>query len=53
VDGAKQPSLKVAAATTARAAGFTRIVKDGNHVWFAWTGHDGKTKSIHVARART
>lgn len=53
VDGAKQPSLKIADATTARAAGFTRIVKDGNHVWFAWTGHDGKTKSIHVARART
>jgi hypothetical protein len=52
-EGTPGPAMKVADASTARAAGFTRIVRarDGQ-VWFTWTEHDGKNKKIHVSRGR-
>lgn len=51
-DGKTQPAVKIADASTARAAGFTRIARRGNEVWFTWTAHDGKTPKVHVARSR-
>jgi hypothetical protein len=52
-EGTPGPAAKVADASTARAAGFTRIVRAGDGaVWFTWTEHDGKSKKIHVSRGR-
>ncbi len=51
-DGKRGPSVKVADASAARAAGFTRMTRSGDAVWFTWTEHDGKSKKVHVARAR-
>lgn len=38
--------MKIANSTTARAAGFTRVARAGDDVYFAWTGQ----KRVHVAR---
>ena len=34
------------------AAGFTRIARTGEDVWFTWTGQSGAVKRIHVAKGR-
>ena len=44
------PSLKIAASSTARAAGFARIARSGKEVYFAWTEQDAKSKLIRVSR---
>ena len=50
--GNAPPSMKIADSATARAAGFTRIARTGEDVWFTWTEHGAESKRIHVARAR-
>ncbi len=50
--GEPAPSIKVADSATARAAGFTRIARRGDEVWFTWTEHQSYSKRIHVARGR-
>ncbi len=50
--GEPAPSIKVADSATARAAGFTRIARRGDEVWFTWTEHQKDSKRIHVARGR-
>lgn len=54
--GGPLPAMKVADSATARAAGFTRIARTGEHVWFTWTEQKAAgssvEKRIHVARAR-
>ncbi len=47
-NGQPAASMKIADSDPARAAGFARIARAGEHVWFSWTGG----KLIHVARAR-
>jgi hypothetical protein len=49
-DGAVSPSMKVADATMARAAGFARIARMGSDVWFSWTEQSATTKKVHLAR---
>lgn len=51
-NGQRSPAVKIAASATARAAGFTRIARQGKDVWFSWTGQDATKKQIHVARVR-
>jgi hypothetical protein len=51
-DGAIEPSMKIADSSTARAAGFTRIARQGREVFFAWTEQSADSKRIHVARRR-
>lgn len=51
-DGKRGPSVKIADASAARAAGFTRMTRTGDAVWFTWTEQDGKSKKVHVARGR-
>jgi len=48
--GKPPASMKVADSATARAAGFARMARSGNQVWFAWTEQTATTKRIHVAR---
>jgi hypothetical protein len=50
--GNVEPSIKIAASSTARAAGFARVARVGSEVYFTWTEHDAKSKRIHVARRR-
>jgi hypothetical protein len=50
--GGTQPSVRIAASSMARASGFTRLARLGNEVWFTWTGHDGASTKVHVARGR-
>lgn len=49
-DGKVQPSRKIADSSTARAAGFPRMTRRGNEVWFTWTEQSATSKRIHVAR---
>jgi hypothetical protein len=49
-DGKSAPSIKVADASTARAAGFTRIARAGSEVWFTWTEQTKDEKHIRVSR---
>ncbi|HET8774657.1 MAG TPA: sialidase family protein [Thermoanaerobaculia bacterium] len=51
-NGKPAPAVKIADSDAARAAGFTRIARAGEHVWFSWTGQSGGSKQIHVARAQ-
>lgn len=51
-NGQPPPSIKIADSATARAAGFTRIARAGDEVWFTWTEHQKDSKRIHVARGR-
>jgi hypothetical protein len=46
------PSIRIAESDAARTTGFTRIVRTGDHVWFAWTAREGETKQIRLARLR-
>ena len=50
--GENAASIKIADSATARAAGFTRIARTRDAVWFAWTEHSKDSKKIHVARGR-
>jgi BNR repeat-like domain len=50
--GKRGDAVKIADASMARAAGFTRIARAGDQVWFTWTEHDGKNKKVHVSRGR-
>lgn len=45
-------SVKIADAASARAAGFTRIARVGDAVWFSWTEQSATSKRIHVARGQ-
>lgn len=49
-DGRPEPSMKIAEAATARAAGFARIARVGAEVFFTWTEQGASSKRIHVAR---
>lgn len=51
-DGKAQPAVKIADSSMARAAGFTRMARVGDEVWFTWTEQSATDKKIHVARAR-
>jgi hypothetical protein len=44
-------SIKIAEASTARAAGFPRIASRGRDVYFTWTDQSASSRRIHVARA--
>ena len=48
--GKPEPSVKIADSSSARAAGFTRIARSGDELWFAWTEQGATGKRIHVAR---
>ena len=48
--GKPPTSMKIADSATARAAGFARIARSGNEVWFAWTEQSATSKRIHLAR---
>jgi len=48
--GKRGPTIKIADSATARAAGFARIARSGNAVWFTWTEQSATGKRIHVAR---
>jgi hypothetical protein len=50
--GKVDPAFKIADSSTARAAGFTRLARMGDAVYFTWTEQDAKSKRIHVARWR-
>ena len=54
--GKPAPSVKIADSGTARAAGFARIARTGDYVWFTWTEQKAQgtsvAKRVHVARAR-
>jgi hypothetical protein len=54
--GTPAPSVKIADSAAARAAGFARIARAGEHVWFTWTEQSAQgtavAKRVHVARAR-
>jgi hypothetical protein len=47
--GQRSAPIKIAETTNARAAGFTRIAKVNDEVWFSWTSGD---KQVRVARAK-
>lgn len=47
-----QPAVKVADSSTARAAGFPRVARAGENVFFAWTEQSATTRKVHVARMR-
>lgn len=49
--GAPASPLSIATTTTARAAGFPRIVRSGNDVWFTWTEHDADGANVRLAKA--
>jgi hypothetical protein len=51
-DGKTGPSVKIAASSSARTAGFTRLARSGADVWFTWTEQTATSKRIHVARGR-
>jgi len=44
------PSIKIAASSVARAAGFPRMARAGRDVYVAWTDHSANEKRVHVAR---
>jgi len=48
-DGEAEASGKIADASTARAAGFTRIVRSGSEVWCG-PSTTGSGRKLHVAR---
>lgn len=50
--GVAGDSMKIADSSTARAAGFPRIARDGNDVWFAWTDQTAATKQVRLVRAQ-
>jgi hypothetical protein len=50
--GKAGPAVKIAESSTARAAGFARIARAGQDVYFTWTEQDGTSKRVHVARGR-
>lgn len=52
-DGTAAPSMKIADSATARAAGFARIARVGQDVYFTWTEQSATSKKIHVARVRS
>lgn len=47
-DGKRGPSIKIADSATARGAGFTRIARTGNDVWFAWTENTAGGKRVRI-----
>ncbi|HEX6642779.1 MAG TPA: sialidase family protein [Thermoanaerobaculia bacterium] len=51
-DGTIAPSVKIADTAAARAAGFTRIARVGDEVWFSWTEQSASSKRVQVARAK-
>ena len=55
-NGQPAASMKIADSAAARAAGFARIARAGEHVWFSWTEQKAQgtsvAKRIHVARAQ-
>jgi len=46
-------SMKIAESAAARAAGFARIARIGDEVWFTWTEQSADSKQIRVARVRS
>ncbi len=52
-DGKPSDSVKIADSVTARAAGFARITRRGDEIWFTWTEQNAAGKKVHVARAPT
>lgn len=51
-DGKTGPAMKIADSSTARAAGFPRIARAGQDLYFAWTEQAADSKRIHIARGR-
>lgn len=51
-DGTIEPSMKIADSSAARAAGFPRIARSGDEIWFTWTEQSETGKKIHVARKK-
>lgn len=51
-NGKPAPAINLADSDAARAAGFTRIARVGEHVWFSWTEQSAGSKRIRMARAR-
>jgi hypothetical protein len=50
--GVRRDSVKIADSSTARGAGFPRIAKAGDEIWFAWTDQTATEKNVQLARAR-
>lgn len=49
-NGSAEPSIKIADASTARAAGFPRIATTGGTVFIAWTDQNATAKRIRLVR---
>lgn len=49
-NGKPEPSIKIADSATARGTGFTRLVRAGGEVWFAWTEQSADSRKVHVGR---
>jgi len=50
--GTVEPAITIAETTTARAGGFARLAKLDRDLYVTWTEQVGKSKIVHVARAR-
>ena len=51
-DGKVEPAVRIAASSTARAAGFARVARRDRDVYFTWTEQTKDSKRVHVARGR-
>jgi hypothetical protein len=51
-DGSRQESARIAGSSTSRGAGFPRLARSGNEVWFAWTDQTAGAKRVRVAKRR-
>ena len=51
-NGKPEPSVKIADSAAARAAGFTRLARVGQEVWFTWTDQNAKSRNVRLARGR-
>ena len=50
--GTSEPSIKITASSTARAAGFARMARAGRDAYVTWTEHSANNKRVRVARLR-
>ena len=48
--GEREESVRIADSSAARAAGFPRVARAGDDLWFAWTDVTDKGKEIRLAR---
>ncbi|MEO8379280.1 MAG: exo-alpha-sialidase [Acidobacteriota bacterium] len=49
-DGKAGPSQKIADSAAERTAGFARVARTGNDVFFTWTEQSAASKQVHVAK---